>query len=204
MIGGVVLAGGRSRRMGGGDKCLAPLGGRPLLAHVIDRLRPQVDRLALNANGDAARFAAFGLSVIADSVPDHPGPLAGLLAGMDWAAEAGIVTIATVPADTPFIPRTLVAGLVAAMARDAAPVAVAVTEDPERGFAPHPTCGLWSVGLRADLRAALGGGTRRVIDWARGHGAAEAVFASDDTPFFNVNTPHDLDRAEALLAGRAA
>lgn len=203
MIAGVILAGGLSRRMGGGDKCLAPLGGRSILAHVVERLRPQVDRLALNANGDPERFAACGLPVLPDTVPDFAGPLAGVLAGMDWAAGEAIDTIATVAADTPFFPETLVAELVAAAARAGRPLAVAMTEDPERGFSPHPTFGLWSVGLREDLRAALAGGTRRVIDWTRSHDAAEALFAGDHAPFFNVNTPEDLARAETMLAERA-
>jgi molybdenum cofactor guanylyltransferase len=202
VIGGVVLAGGLSRRMGGGDKCLLPLAGTPILALVIARLRPQVDRLVLNANGDPSRFARFGAPVVADSVPDFAGPLAGVLAGMDWAANEGIDLIATAAADTPFFPETLVAGLVAAMAREAAPLAVAMTEDAERGSAPHPTFGLWTVGLREDLRAAIGGGVRRVVDWTASHGCAKAVFAGE-APFFNVNAPVDLARAEAMLAERA-
>lgn len=202
MIAGVILAGGLSRRMGGGDKCLAPLGGIPMLERVIARLRPQVDRLVLNANGDPARFARFGLPLAADSAPGFPGPLAGVLAGMDWAAGEGIGLVATAAADTPFFSGTLVAGLAAAMAREAAPLAIAATED-GRGLAPHPTFGLWSVGLREDLRAALASGVRRVSDWTASQGCAIAVFPDEDS-FFNVNTPADLARAEALLAGRAS
>jgi molybdenum cofactor guanylyltransferase len=202
-IAGVILAGGLSRRMGGGDKCLRPLGGRPILARVIERLAPQVDRLALNANGDPARFAAFGLPVLPDSVAGFAGPLAGVLAGMDWAAGEGLPLIATAAADTPFFPETLVADLQAAMARAGTPLAVAMTEDTERGYSPHPTFGLWSVSLREDLRAALEGGLRKVVDWTRPHGCAEALFAGPGEPFFNVNAPGDLDRAEAMLAARA-
>lgn len=202
-IGGVILAGGRSRRMGGGDKCLAPLDGRPLLAHAIERLAPQVGPLVLSANGDPARFAAFGLPVIADGFPGFAGPLAGVLAGLDRAAGSGLAAVATVPADTPFFPEDMVARLAAAMARADAPAAVAATLDPERGPVPHPACALWSVALRADLRAALEGGTRRVLDFARAHGAAEATFPGDDRAFFNVNAPDDLRRAQALLAARA-
>lgn len=201
-IAGLILAGGLSRRMGGGDKCLRDLGGQPLLARVIDRLAPQVGALALNANGDPARFAAFGLPILPDSVAGFAGPLAGVLAGMDWAAGEGFPLIATAAADTPFFPRTLVAELHAAMTRAGTPLAVAVTEDAERGLSPHPTFGLWSVDLREDLRAALDGGLRKVIDWTRPHGCAEALFAGAPEPFFNVNTPGDLDRAEALLAER--
>lgn len=203
MIAGVILAGGLSRRMGGGDKCLLPLGGRPILARVIERLAPQVDRLALNANGDPARFAAFGLPVLADARGDFPGPLAGVLAGMDWAAAQGIGTIVTAAADTPFFPETLVAGLRAAAAREGAPLAVAVTDDAERGLSPHPTFGLWDVALREDLRAAIEAGTRKVVAWTRPRGCAEALFAAPYEPFFNVNAPDDLRRAEAMLAEHA-
>lgn len=203
MIGGVILAGGLSRRMGGGDKSLLPLAGRPILAHVIERLGPQVDRIALNANGDPERFAAFGMPVIADSVEGYAGPLAGVLAGMDWAAGEGIETIVTAAADTPFFPETLVADLAAAAAREGTPLAVAMTDDAERGYSPHPTFGLWSVALREDLRAALEGGLRKVVDWTRPRGCAEALFPGAHEPFFNVNTPEDLARAEARLAERA-
>ena len=137
-IGGVILAGGRSRRMGGGDKCLAPLDGRPLLAHAIDRLAPQVGPLVLNANGDPARFAAFGLPVIADGFPGFAGPLAGVLAGLDWAAGSGLAAVVTVPADTPFFPEDMVARLAAAMARADAPAAVARPIDAERGPVAAP------------------------------------------------------------------
>jgi len=196
---GVVLAGGRSSRMGGGDKAMLPLGGAPILARVIARLAPQVDGLILNANGDPARFAAFGLPVVADSVTGFAGPLAGVLAGMDWAAGHGFPLIATAASDTPFFPATLVADLRATMERAGTPLAVAVTEDGERGRTPHPTFGLWRAALRDDLRAALEGGTRKVVDWTRPHGCAEAVFRAPFQPFFNVNTPEDLSRAEAML-----
>jgi molybdopterin-guanine dinucleotide biosynthesis protein A len=202
-IAGVILAGGLSRRMGGGDKALLPLGGRPILAQVIERLRPQVGALALNANGDPARFAAFGLPVLPDSVPGFAGPLAGVLAGMDWAAGLGVGVIATAAADTPFFPRDLVAALAAAMAAAGAPLAVAMTEDAERGHSPHPTFGLWSVALREDLRAALRDGVRKVVDWTRRHGVAEATFRGGE-PFFIVNTPDDLAHAEARMARAAA
>lgn len=203
MIGGVILAGGLSRRMGGGDKCLLPLGGRPMLALVIERLAPQVDRLALNANGEAARFAAFGLPVVADSVAGHAGPLAGVLAGLDWAAGQGIEAIVTAAGDTPFFPPTLAAELRAAAVASGAPLAVAMSDDAQRGHAPHPTFGYWSTALRADLRAALDGGVRRVVDWTARHGPAQATFRGAPEPFFNVNTPSDLLRAEAMLAERA-
>lgn len=196
----MILAGGLASRMGGGDKCLLRVGGRTLLDHVIARLAPQTDGLVLNANGDPARFAGFGLPVVADSLPDRPGPLAGVLAGMDHAATLGRTDIVTVAADTPFFPLTLVAELVAA--RDAAgtPLAMAMTPDPGRGgLSRHPTFGLWSVALRDDLRAALIAGTRKVVAWTEPHGCARAVFATDPfDPFFNVNTPEDLAQAEHL------
>ena len=124
---GVILAGGLASRMGGGDKALLDLAGRPLLAHVIDRLAPQVGAMALNANGDPSRFSDWGLPVIADSVEEYPGPLAGVLAGMDWAAGQGATHIVTAAADTPFFPRDLVTRLVAVAEREGAPLAMAVT-----------------------------------------------------------------------------
>lgn len=197
---GVILAGGLATRMGGGDKGLLSLGGRPLLAHVIDRLAPQVAGLALNANGDPGRFAQFGLPVIADSVPGHPGPLAGVLAGLDWAAGLGAGVIVTAAADTPFFPSDLVARLVAAAEGMECPLVLAATPDPARGRARHPTFGLWPVALREDLRRALAGGVRKVVRWTDAHGGREALFpAGAVDPFFNVNTPGDLARAEALL-----
>ena len=155
MILGVILAGGQSSRMGGGDKCLLSLGGRPILAHVIDRLRPQVDGLALNANGDPERFAAFGLPVLPDSVGGFPGPLAGVLAGMDWAAGQGAEAIVTAAADTPFFPDDLVRALRTATVAGDTPLAMAMTPGEDGRLDRHPTFGYWPVDLRDDLRAAL-------------------------------------------------
>jgi molybdopterin-guanine dinucleotide biosynthesis protein A len=198
---GVILAGGQARRMGGGDKGLLDLGGQPLLAHVIARAEPQVAGLALNANGDPDRFAPFGLPVLADSVAGYPGPLAGVLAGLDWAAGQGGEIIVTMAADTPFFPCDLVPRLLLASEGMAMPLVLAATPDPERGQVRHPTFGLWPVSLRDDLRAALAQGMRKVVLWTDSHGGREAVFALDGfDPFFNVNTPDDLVRAEALLA----
>ncbi|MCB1365956.1 MAG: molybdenum cofactor guanylyltransferase MobA [Rhodobacteraceae bacterium] len=197
---GVILAGGLATRMGGGDKGLLALGDRPLLAHVIDRLAPQVAGLALNANGDPARFDGFGLPVLADSIEGFAGPLAGVLAGLDWAAGQGGDAIVTAAADTPFFPCDLVPRLLLATEGMAAPLALAATPDPERGRVRHPTFGLWPVALRDDLRAALQGGLRKVVLWTDRHGGREALFAAGGTdPFFNVNTPDDLARAGALL-----
>ena len=194
MIAGVILAGGRATRMGGGDKGLLALGARPILAHVIDRLAPQVGPLALNANGDPARFAAFGLPVLPDGVPGFAGPLAGVLAGLDWAAAEGAEAIVTAAADTPFFPRDLAARLAAAAAAEGVPLAMAVT-----GGDRHPTFGLWSVALRDDLRRGLGRGLRKVVAWTEPHGCARADFGDPDA-FFNVNTPEDLETARDLLA----
>ena len=196
---GIILAGGLSRRMGGGDKGLLDLGGRPLIAHVIARLDPQVDAVAINANGDPARFDGFGLPVIADADDARDGPLAGVLAGMDWAAAQGHEMIATAAADTPFFPVGLVHGLYLGMVSEGVPLARAETARPGGGFDRHPTFGLWSVALRDDLRAALADGVRKVVAWTDPHGVARVVFDGDD-PFFNVNTPEDLAQARRRIA----
>ncbi|MEM1130527.1 MAG: molybdenum cofactor guanylyltransferase MobA [Pseudomonadota bacterium] len=198
---GVILAGGQARRMGGGDKGLLTLGGATLLDRVIDRLTPQVAALALNANGDPARFASLKLPVIADPLPDFPGPLAGVLAGLDWAAEAGHATIVTAAADTPFFPTDLVARLSAAAEAGGQSIALAATPDPKGGTRRHPTFGLWPVALRHDLRAALEDGLRKVVLWTDRHGAATALFPDAPAdPFFNVNTPDDLAHAKTRLS----
>lgn len=188
---GVILAGGRATRMGGGDKGLLPLGGGTILGHVIDRLTPQVSGLALNANGDPGRFASLDLPVLPDSLEGFAGPLAGVLAGLDWAAETGATHIVTAAADTPFLPLDLVSRLEAA----AGPSGLALAATPS---GRHPTFGLWPVALRDDLRTALDGGLRKVVLWTDAHGAGTAEFP-DDTAFFNVNTPEDLATAEAML-----
>ncbi|SFU03922.1 molybdenum cofactor guanylyltransferase MobA [Sedimentitalea nanhaiensis] len=197
---GVVLAGGLASRMGGGDKGLLKVRGQSLLARVIDRLQPQVAELALNANGDAARFDAFGLPVLRDSIDGFPGPLAGVLAGLDWAAAQGADSIVTAAADTPFFPADLVPQLQLAGEGMAAPLVLAATPDARRGRLRHPTFGLWPVALREDLRAALQDGLRKVVLWTDRHGGREALFDADGfDPFFNVNTPEDLKRAETML-----
>lgn len=195
---GVILAGGQATRMGGGDKGLLPLGGGTLLSAVIGRLAPQVAELALNANGDAARFDRFGLPVLADSIEGYAGPLAGVLAGLDWAAQRGAETIVTAAADTPFFPCDLVPQLLLASEGMAHPLALAATPDAKRGIARHPTFGLWPVALRDDLRAALHGGLRKVVMWTDQHAGRIAKFP-DETAFFNVNTPDDLTQAEQML-----
>jgi molybdopterin-guanine dinucleotide biosynthesis protein A len=192
---GAILAGGLSRRMGGGDKALLPLAGRPVLAHVIERLAPQVGGLILNANGDPARWAGFGLPVAADSLAGHPGPLAGLLAALDWAAERapGREWLACAPCDAPFLPRDLVRRLAGALAGGRAAVAAS-------GGRRHPVAGLYHVGLRAGLRGFLAAGGRRAGEWAERIGAGVAEFPVGPVdPFFNLNTPEQLARAERLV-----
>jgi molybdopterin-guanine dinucleotide biosynthesis protein A len=197
---GLLLAGGLSRRMGGGDKALRRLGDRTLLDHVIDRVRPQVAGLVLNANGDPARFAAFGLPVVPDSVPDFAGPLAGILAGLDWAAACrpDCALVASFPTDAPFLPFDLVARLVAGMDAAGAELACAAS-----GGQPHPVVGLWPVRLREELRrAVVGEGVRKVDVWTGRYTLATVPFAEEMPgvdPFFNANRPDDLDRAAALL-----
>ncbi len=195
---GVILAGGQATRMGGGDKGLLPLGKGTLLSSVIDRLSPQVAGLALNANGDAARFEHLGLPVLADSIHGFAGPLAGVLAGLDWAVARGADTIVTAAADTPFLPCDLVPQLLLASEGMAHPLASAVTPDAKRGTARHPTFGLWPVALRDDLRAALQGGLRKVVLWTEKHAGRTALFP-DEAAFFNINTPDDLAQAEGML-----
>lgn len=197
---GVILAGGKSSRMGGGDKCLLPLGEATLLTRVMERIAPQVSDLALNANGDAARFASYDLPVVTDSIAGHLGPLAGVLAGLDWAAEQGGQAIVTVAADTPFFPRDLVSRLQEAGQGMAQPLVLASTPDPERRINRHPTFGLWPVALRDDLRDALNDGLRKVVLWTDKHEGRLAEFpVGAIDPFFNVNTPDDLAQAERML-----
>lgn len=198
---GVILAGGRAQRMGGADKALLALGGVPLIDHVIARLSPQCTRLAISANGDPARLSGFGLPVLADSLPDHPGPLAGILAGLDWAARAGADAIVTAAVDTPFLPHDLVQRLHGAAGPGA--LCLAASPDATGALRRHPTFGLWPVALRDDLRVALGGGMRKLGQFADAHQAGQAVFDSQPfDPFFNINTPDDLATAQALRPGR--
>ena len=173
-------------------------GGQTILSHVEDRLSPQVADIALNANGDPARFAT-SMPVLADTIPDCPGPLAGVLAGLDWAAETGAEAIVTAAADTPFFPCDLVPTLLLAAEGMTHPLVLAATREGEKLWR-HPTFGLWPVALRDDLRAALGNGLRKVVLWSDQHAGRVAEFAAAGfDPFFNVNTPEDLGKAEAML-----
>ena len=196
---GLLLAGGQSRRMGGGDKTLRSLGGIPLLEHVIERLRPQVDTLVLNANGDPSRFAKFGLPVVADSVLGFAGPLAGVLAGLEWAAahRADCPFVVSVATDAPFLPTDLTSRFIEAIERDAADLACAASDGRS-----HPVFGLWPVRLRNDLRrAVVEEGIRKVDQWTARHRLVTVSFLIDPIdPFFNANRPEDIATAEALLA----
>ena len=196
---GLVLAGGLARRMGGGDKLRTKIGGATILDRVLERMKPQCTGLVLNANGDPARFADTGLPVIADDVPDFAGPLAGVLAGLDWAAAHApdVAFIASVPGDCPFLPRDLVARLHAARAAAGVPLACA-----RSGEWRHPVVGVWPVGLRSDLRNALVEEDLRKIEaWTARHGVAIADWPpAPFDPFFNVNTPEDAAEAERIAA----
>ncbi len=197
MLPGVILAGGRATRMGGGDKGLRRIGEQRLIDHVIARLGGQCDPLAINANGDPARWVAFGLPVLPDGIAGHPGPLAGVLAGLDWAAGIGAEAIVTAAADTPFFPLDLAARLRASAG--ASGLCLAASPDGDGRMARQPTFGLWPVALRHDLRAALEEGLRKIVLWTDRHGAGVAAFDGSD-PFFNVNTPEDLAQAEGMAA----
>jgi molybdopterin-guanine dinucleotide biosynthesis protein A len=192
---GVILAGGQGQRMGGVDKALVPLAGAPLLAHVIARLEPQVERLVLSANGDAARFARFGLPVL----PDGPGagPLAGVLAALRWAAPLGATAVVSAPVDGPFLPGDLCPRL--CLAAENAPEGLAVAQ---AGGRLHPTFALWPVELAEPLAAFLDSGAKpKVMDFVAAHGATEAQFA-EGSGFDNLNTPEDLAAAERYLRKR--
>lgn len=199
-VAGLVLAGGLARRMGGGQKALLTLAGRPLLDHVIARLSPQTGAIAINANSELALYKPYDLPVITDTLDGHLGPLAGVLAGLRWAADQGHTHVASVAADTPFFPETFVARLANALSAST-PIAMAATPDPKRGMSRHPTFGLWPVTLADPLETALKDGLRKVIAWTDPIGCAQVEFpATPFDPFFNVNTPADMAEAEKLVS----
>jgi len=198
MMVGVLLAGGQSRRMGGGDKSLKDIAGKPLLARVVTRALPQVDRLFLNANGDPARFSGYSLPVVGDTVAGFAGPLAGVLTGMEWARDnvpqaRWVVTMAT---DTPFFPKDMVKRFVAAIEENGADMAMATS-----GGNRHPVFGLWPVELADDLRHALTvDEVRKVLHWSDRFNLVQVDFSTQPfDPFFNVNRPEDLEQAEKLI-----
>ena len=192
----LILAGGRSSRMGGGDKSLALLHGRSLLSHVLDRIAPQVSRVLINSNSDPVLFQEFGLPVRSDTLPDRPGPLAGILTGLIWAAEHGATHLVTVPCDTPFLPHDLARRLSDDLQRSHADIGIA--RDPEQ---IHPVIALWPVRLAGQLTADLEAGARSVHRWLRQFDICESEFAA--SCFSNLNTPAELLAAEAR-ARRAA
>ena len=197
---GIVLAGGMSRRMGHREKTLLELGGKPLIAHALENLGHQVTEIAINANGDPGRFRRFGVQVVDDGNEERLGPLAGVLAGLKLARGRGLSRIVTVAGDTPFFPGNLVWTLTMAADLQSAPIVLAASRDPGGGLRMHPTFGLWNVSLADDLESALEGGIRRILDWTDTHWTVPAEFASGNgDPFFNVNTPEDLERAERML-----
>ena len=192
---GIVLAGGLAQRMGGGDKPLRELGGQTILARVIARLKPQCECLLLSANGDPLRFASFELPVIADGLKQYPGPLAGILAGLDWASACrpNVQWILSAPGDCPFLPRDLVVRLRQAVSARGAELAVAASQGRS-----HPVIGLWKVAIRDALRKALVvEGLRKVQDWTERYQVATVDWPAEPIdPFFNVNTVEDLAEAE--------
>jgi molybdenum cofactor guanylyltransferase len=198
----VVLAGGLARRMGGGDKCLKLLAGRPILAHVLERLDGQADPILLNANGDPARFATWNLPIAADVVVGFGGPLVGVLTALEWAATHApeITDVVSVPADGPFLPRDMVRRLVDARAEADAVLAQAASNGRS-----NPVVGLWPVALAAELRHAVVEERIAKVDaWTARYKIVTVDFETSQLdPFFNANTPEDLAEAERLLAAQS-
>jgi molybdopterin-guanine dinucleotide biosynthesis protein A len=196
---GAILAGGLARRLGGGDKTLREVGGRTVLARLLHRLAPQVTRLIINANDDPDRFGNLGLPIVPDNLPGHPGPLAGVLAALDWVAdhEPAIAFVATVAGDVPFLPRDLVRRLHDARRRDEAVLACAGSDG-----RTHPVIALWPVSIRGDLRDAVADqGIRRIDRFTGRYPLAVEDWPTDPVdPFFNVNTPEDLAEADRIVA----
>lgn len=203
-VAGVILAGGLSRRMGGGDKGLRELAGKPLLGHVLERLSAQAAPIAINANGDPSRLATFGLPIIPDATGDFAGPLAGVLAGLRWAEDAAPSArfIVSAACDTPFFPKDLGAKFLAA-AGEVYPAIVLATSAGQI----HPVFGLWPIALADDLAASLASGTRKVLHWTDRHPHFAVEFEEQRIggrmvdPFFNANTPEELAEAQSLLTG---
>ena len=202
-IPGIILAGGLSRRMGGGDKGLLMLGKKSIIKRVIDKVSPQVGSLAININGDSSRFPDYKLPIIPDSIKGYLGPLSGILAGMEWAFKNGNRYIATVAADTPFLPDDFIKRLHAMVKSKNLNIGIAAsrilsTDD----VFMHPTFGIWEVGLKDDLRNALANDTRKIMFWAKKFKLDYYYFDTSDKlsdPFFNINTPDDLAKAKCRL-----
>ena len=190
---GLVLCGGRSSRMGGGEKALMDLAEEPLVDRVLRRLSPQVEQVAINANRELGAYGARGLPVLEDVIGGYQGPLAGVLTGLRWAEAAGASHVLSVAGDTPFYPEDLAQRLSEALGGGDR-IAMAQTEDGR-----HPTFALWPVDLGDDLQASLEGGVRKIIAWSDGHGCAKVRFEGTPDPFFNVNTPDDMAEATRMI-----
>ena len=198
---GILLAGGLSRRMGGGDKNLLQLGGKSILRHVVERIAPQVDTLILNANGDAGRFAEYGLPVVGDVIDGYAGPLAGVLTGLEWASvnSPSCEWVATFATDAPFVPKNLVVELLNSIEANGADMACAMSKD-----RTHPPFAIWPIRLKDALRAAMVDEEMRKIDlWTARYKIVHVPFEEKGIdPFFNINKPDNLDEAEQLLASK--
>lgn len=195
---GVILAGGLSTRMRGEDKSLMPLAGLPLIGHALNRLSSQVDRIIINTNGNHSDFNSFGLPIVSDSIEGFLGPLSGILAGMDYAAEYGYSHLLTVAADTPFFPDDLCQRLLI----DCCKINIAKTQSIVDQHNLHPTFGLWDVGLRENLRTALMSDMRKVMGFVKKHEWRSITWIKKDyDPFFNVNTPEDMENAKIIFTG---
>lgn len=196
----IILAGGKASRLGGIDKGLLKLKNNRIIDLVIERLKPQVKEIVINANGQISRFKDLGLEVISDDMPNFPGPLAGVLAGLDWAFKKNYSHIITVAADTPFFPSNLVKCLEKA-ADGHSGLSLAATQDAKGKRQRHPTFGLWPTHLREDLRNELNKGLRKIVLWTDKHNPGYASFDSEKSePFFNINTPEDLEAARTRWA----
>ena len=202
-IPGIILAGGLSRRMGGGDKGLLMLGKTTIIERVIDKILPQVGSLAININGDSSRFPDYKLPIIPDSIKGYLGPLSGILAGMEWAFKNGNRYIATVAADTPFLPDNFIKRLHAMVKSKNLNIGIAASRILNRDdIFIHPTFGIWEVALKDDLRDALANDTRKIMFWAKKFKLDYYYFDTSDKlsdPFFNINTPDDLEEAKCRL-----
>ena len=202
-IPGIILAGGLSRRMGGGDKGLLMLGETSIIERVIDKILPQVGSLAININGDSSRFPDYKLPIIPDSIKGYLGPLSGILAGMEWAFKNGNRYIATVAADTPFLPDDFIKRLHTMVKSKNLNIGIAASRilSGDDVFI-HPTFGIWEVALKDDLRDALANDTRKIMFWAKKFKLDYYYFDTSDKlsdPFFNINTPDDLEEAKYRL-----
>lgn len=202
-IPGIILAGGLSRRMGGGDKGLLMLGETSIIERVIDKILPQVGSLAININGDSSRFPDYKLPIIPDSIKGYLGPLSGILAGMEWAFKNGNRYIATVAADTPFLPDDFIKRLHTMVKSKNLNIGIAASRFLRRDDVfIHPTFGIWEVALKDDLRDALANDTRKIMFWAKKFKLDYYYFDTSDKlsdPFFNINTPDDLEEAKYRL-----